>query len=308
MRTEEGTMAIQARLGRILFAIGFIALGIESLLLGIPVMRLELWLKAWPAAAPVGYISGAIVLVAGIALFLPRAAKLAASALAIVLLIWLIALHLPLLIPIIMHGDRWSGTSEVLAVLGSAWVLAALLPPHNPASAWQKIADLGIPMGRTSFGVALLVFAMMHFLYPVIVESLIPVWIPDHSFFAYATGAAHGLAGLAILYGALPRLAAISAGIMYGSWVLIVHIPRDGDERPLRMERRVRGNNPDGWRISRGRDVQAWFAFVAAMMRRARRSSRELLIVRIACSTATAQITNPAWKRMIVSQQAIDKT
>jgi uncharacterized membrane protein YphA (DoxX/SURF4 family) len=45
-------------------------------------------------------------------------------------------------------------------------------------------------------------------------------------FWAYFTGCAHIAAGLAILSGVQARLAATLLGIMFGSWVLIVHIPR----------------------------------------------------------------------------------
>ena len=35
----------EARLGRLMFAIAWVALGIESLVYGIPVMRLEAWMS-----------------------------------------------------------------------------------------------------------------------------------------------------------------------------------------------------------------------------------------------------------------------
>ncbi|HEY4987780.1 MAG TPA: hypothetical protein VII39_14260, partial [Bradyrhizobium sp.] len=78
MTTFEG------KLGRILFALGFVALGGESLLLATPVMRLELWPKTYPDTAPVAYASGIVVLLAAAAMLAPRYARLGAGIIAIV--------------------------------------------------------------------------------------------------------------------------------------------------------------------------------------------------------------------------------
>jgi uncharacterized membrane protein YphA (DoxX/SURF4 family) len=212
----------ESRIGRLLFALGFIALGVESLLLGTPVMRLEYWPKNYPDAALLGYVSGALVLIGGVALLVPRFAQWGARLLALIALVWVITLHLPHLIPTLTHGDYWSGTAETFAVFGAAWVLMALAPP----GALNRIAALGIPYGRICFGLSLFVFGAMHFIYHDFTASFIPAWIPFRPFFAIATGVAHCAAGLAILSGVLGRLAATLAGIMYGSWGLILHIPR----------------------------------------------------------------------------------
>jgi uncharacterized membrane protein YphA (DoxX/SURF4 family) len=101
-------------------------------------------------------------------------------------------------------------------------VLSALAAPGF----LDRLAAPGIPYGCICFGFSLLVFGAMHFIYHDFTASFIPVWIPFRPFFAIATGVAHCAAGLAILSGILGRLAATLAGVMYGSWVLILHIPR----------------------------------------------------------------------------------
>jgi uncharacterized membrane protein YphA (DoxX/SURF4 family) len=58
------------------------------------------------------------------------------------------------------------------------------------------------------------------------VASWVPKWLPFPLFWAWFTGAAHCAAGVGLVTGVLGRLAGILAGIMYGTWVLIVHIPR----------------------------------------------------------------------------------
>ena len=81
-------------------------------------------------------------------------------------------------------------------------------------------------LGRLAYGAALPAFAVLHVIYRDYVASVIPGWIPGHMFWAYATGAAHLAAGIALVTDMRARLAAILAGFMFGSWVVILHLPR----------------------------------------------------------------------------------
>ena len=67
-------------------------------------------------------------------------------------------------------------------------------------------------LGRILFGVSMLGFGALHFLYIPYVANVIPNWIPAHVGFANATGAAH--------------IAVLCMAAMCGSWVLIVFAPR----------------------------------------------------------------------------------
>jgi uncharacterized membrane protein YphA (DoxX/SURF4 family) len=216
----------EARLGRLIFAVAWVALGVESLVYGIPVMRLEAWGKDWPGAMTVGYASGVIVLLAGIGLMWAERAKLSASILAVLTLLWTVGLHLTRLVPTITQGIYWSGFAECFSVFAAAWVLASIMPPRLITNGWDRIIDNGIPIGRICFGLSLLIFGAMHFVYHDFTASFIPDWFPDRPLLATLTGAAHIAAGLAILSGVLGRLGATLAGIMYLSWVLVLHIPR----------------------------------------------------------------------------------
>jgi uncharacterized membrane protein YphA (DoxX/SURF4 family) len=69
-------------------------------------------------------------------------------------------------------------------------------------------------------------FGVLHFLYIAYIVYVTPSWIPAHVFFAYATGIAHVASGVSLLTGVLARLAAYLTAAMFGSWVLIVHVPR----------------------------------------------------------------------------------
>jgi uncharacterized membrane protein len=215
-------MTIEGRLGRILFALAFVALGLESLALRIYVMRLETVPAAWPGHTAGALASGAFVLAAGAAILLDRTARIAASTLAALLLLWTVVLHVPDLA--VNPTLALTGIFEPFALFAAAWTLAALMPPAG--GAWDRFAALGRTWGPIGFGVSLIVFGVVHFLFHDFVASFIPAWIPFRLFFAYATGVGHAAAGLAILTRIVPRLAATLAGAMYASWVVLLHIPR----------------------------------------------------------------------------------
>jgi uncharacterized membrane protein len=216
----------EARLGRLMFAIAWVALGVESLAYGIPVMRLEAWDKTWPGYTTVGYITGVIVILAGIGLMWAERAKLSASILAIIAFLWTAGLHLTRLVPTIIHPQHWEGFAECFAVFGAAWVLVSIMPPRLITNMWDRILDNGIPIGRIFFGIALVIFGGMHFIYLNFTASFIPPWFPHRELLAEVTGLAHIAAGLAILSGVLAQLGATLAGIMYLSWFFVLHIPR----------------------------------------------------------------------------------
>lgn len=216
----------EARLGRLMVAIAWVALGIESLVYGTPILRLETWDKTWPGYMAVGYATGVIVILAGIGLMWAERAKLSASILAIITFLWTVGLHLPRLLPTIFHPEHWEGFAECFAVFGASWVLVSIMPPRLITNLWDRILDNGIPIGRIFFGIALLIFGAMHFVYLDFTTGFIPAWFPHRELLAEATGIAHIAAGLAILTGVLAQLGATLAGIMYLSWVFVLHMPR----------------------------------------------------------------------------------
>ena len=213
-------MALEFRIGRILFALGAIGFGLQSLLLGVPVMRIEGWITGAPGAPIVGYISGAVLVIGGVGLLFPHWAKLAAQILAAALACFIV-LRLTKLIPTITQSDYWGVTFQTIAAFGASLALVAMLSPGT-----DSISRHGRMVGRICFGVALLVFAGLHYTNATDVEALIPAWISAHPVFNVIVGVASAAAGLAVLSGIFGRLAAALIGAMYASWVPILHIPR----------------------------------------------------------------------------------
>ena len=85
------------------------------------------------------------------------------------------------------------------------------------------LADPRVP--RYLFGAACVVLGVSHFVYLDVTAGMVPAWLPDRTGFAYLTGAGHLGAGLAILFGVLPRLAATLEASMISSFVLLLHAP-----------------------------------------------------------------------------------
>jgi uncharacterized membrane protein len=216
-------MDVVAQVGRYLIGGAAIAMGIQSVWLNIYVGRLQPVPEWVPGREVLAFVTGAFLLVVGVCILTGKWARLAALALAAMLLLWVLALYVPMLF--VNPVGAWLGLFETLAVFGGTWLLAAMLPPSG-SGRWDELAARGMVPGRLCVGVSMVPFAIAHFIYPDFVASWVPKWLPFPLFWAWFTGAAHCAAGVAIVTGVLGRLAGTLAGIMYGTWVLIVHIPR----------------------------------------------------------------------------------
>jgi len=98
----------------------------------------------------------------------------------------------------------WSGAAEELALVMGGLAIYASLDPHGGALA----ARLTL-LGRITFGVCAVAFGVAHFVYPSETAAMVPRWIPPgQKVWALATGAAHVLAGIAIVSGVQALLAA----------------------------------------------------------------------------------------------------
>jgi uncharacterized membrane protein len=212
--------------GRAIFATAMAGIGVQCLLRGNAVPALEP-VAAASALPVIGWITGVVLIGAAVATMLKPTASYGAAMLAATLLLWVALLHAPALAASPRSGGKWTGAAESFALGGSALVLFGLT---RPSGAWRGTPDAisarSIIIGRTFFGISMLGFGALHFLYIPYVAFVIPNWIPAHVGFAYATGVAHITAGTSILTGVIARIAALCAAAMFGSWVLILHAPR----------------------------------------------------------------------------------
>jgi uncharacterized membrane protein YphA (DoxX/SURF4 family) len=120
----------------------------------------------------------------------------------------------------------WLGVAESTVLFSGGWILAALLVgPHTRARMPSLTGEGAMRLARLLFGLACLPLGLSHFVYSAATAGMIPAWIPAHLGFAYFTGACHFAAGLGILFGVFPRLAATLEAAMISLFVLLLHIP-----------------------------------------------------------------------------------
>jgi uncharacterized membrane protein YphA (DoxX/SURF4 family) len=208
--------------GRRFYGLGALVLGIPGLIygdfaaLGLPV----------PAHIPgysiLIYASAGLLVLAGLAINVPRAAAIASLALAALFASWLLAVSLPGAFVQPTIWVSWEGVAETM-VMALGGVLAFIRAP----SVGETRAAAIVRIARPVFGAGLMVFGTSEFVYARFTASLVPAWLPPSQlFWTYVTGAAQIAAGLAIASGVQARLAAILLTAMYLGFALFVHLPR----------------------------------------------------------------------------------
>ena len=191
------------------FALGAIGLGV----VGIVTRDFALQWQPVPAGVPAhgffSILSGAILVAGGIATLSRNAGK-GRLILPLFYALWVVALHLP----------RFIAHPGVAALLGLAEVLSL-------ATAGTLLARVGRDaIAIRVFGLCVIVFGISHFAYITVTARMVPTWIsPGGIFWAYATGAAHLAAGLAIISDFFRRIAATMIAAMCGLFTLLVWAP-----------------------------------------------------------------------------------
>lgn len=79
---------------------------------------------------------------------------------------------------------------------------------------------------RVALGLTLVLFGAIHWIFPAAIAGLIPTWVPAASVWPWITGAVQVAAGIMILSGWRGAFAAFVVGLMWLSWVFVVHILR----------------------------------------------------------------------------------
>jgi uncharacterized membrane protein len=213
-------------LGRVLLAVGLAGFGILSL-------RAGEFSYVWQPAPPwlagrslLAYASGAIALACGVGLLWRRARGHAALVLALYGTASMLFLHAPRIARAPGTEVEWFNLGEIATVVAGAWMVFASAPSAPPRG-WRKgaIGARGVRRARILFALALPAFGLSHFVYAKVTAPMVPSWLPGHLALTYFTGAAHIAAGLGILFGVLPRLAATLEAVMVSTFLLTVNVP-----------------------------------------------------------------------------------
>jgi uncharacterized membrane protein len=85
--------------------------------------------------------------------------------------------------------------------------------------------ESGMRIARFLFGFALIPIGLSHFVYAPQTIGFVPTWLPFRPAWAYLGGAGHIAAGLGVLFGVVPRLAAMLEAGMIGVFTALVWVP-----------------------------------------------------------------------------------
>jgi uncharacterized membrane protein len=223
--TAEARMRLTG-LGHAVFAVALAGLGVLSLGSGdfaYVCQPVPTWVIGRPVLA---YASGALLLACGAGLLWPRTLERSSLVLALYGTGSMLLLHAPRIAREPLKEVEWFNLGEIATIVAGAWILFACAAPE-PAGGWRESVggERGVRLARRLFALALPMFGLSHFVYAQATAGMVPTWLPGHLAWAYLTGAGHIAAGLAILVGVLPRLAATMEALMVSAFLLAVNVP-----------------------------------------------------------------------------------
>jgi len=205
--------------GRLFFAIAIIGFGLEHFIFGNFPSALMAF-PSFPGRAVFVYLAALILVLCGLSILVNLKSRLAALVLGLFYIPFFIA-HLFYLSENIFNPGPWTAGGEILALMGGAWIIAGSTPKEE-TTALDKV----IPWGRYLFVALLIVVAVQHFMYAEFISFLIPEWIPFRLFLAYFVGVVFVLVTISLLINVQVRLSTLLIGIMFITWVIILHVPR----------------------------------------------------------------------------------
>jgi len=220
--------------GRIFFALGLLALGIEHFVFQeFVVGRAPGWPPSIPGQHAWAYASGAWFILVSIAIITGRKARTSCVVSAALVFLWAFLRHIPLVANDSFLFGTWTAAGKALVFTGGALAVAGSFPKElsrNNADHLRLNNERGfIITGRICLGIFLVIAGAQHFLFVDFVASLIPNWFPGAAvFWANFAGATLIAGGVGLFIPATASWAAFLSGIMIFAWVWIVHLPRFG--------------------------------------------------------------------------------
>jgi uncharacterized membrane protein len=211
--------------GHALFGIAVAGLAALSLVYGNFAPIIEPFPALPPLPTILVYALGVTLLAASAGLLFARTALASAMIIGVYGSVWTVTRARPVFLQPMVVGS-WYGVFEALGPLLGVWILYVLLRRQSGAPKPPPLTgDRAVQVARVLFGSACVVYGAAHFAYAAYTSAMVPAWLPDRTGLTYLTGACHAAAGLGLVLGILPRLAATLEGIMIGLFGAVVWLP-----------------------------------------------------------------------------------
>jgi uncharacterized membrane protein len=222
---------ISIKSGYILFAIAFIAFGIEQFIfcdfIAGPNLPLSLGI---PGRIVAGILPGLVLIFAAVSIIISKNARLVTALAGLMILLWPGLRHILLLAAQPDSGTAWVWVGKSFAMCGCAFIIAASFPREGWGTGgfarFVQFPDRLVPAGRVFIGGFMIICGIEHFIYAIYVKDLVPGWIPGHMFWTYFAGVALIAAGIGLVFNVKTRLAATLSWIMIFLWAIFLHAPR----------------------------------------------------------------------------------
>ncbi len=227
------------KIGRLLYGLGLVAVGIHMLLL--KDFRPEILppFPAWahryvifPILAAIALIFSGIM-ISGLFITRPVLIKNICLYAGFCFLVLIITCHLPYVLIFSAEKasrlDVWFDAGEELAYCGGAFVTAgsfvANTRSRNKKSLFLIQLEKLIPLGRIFFAILMLLFGCSHFVFTDFVATMVPKWIGAPLFWTYFAGAALIASSIAIILKIWIKVVALLLAIMLFLFFIFFHIP-----------------------------------------------------------------------------------
>jgi len=211
--------------GRAFFAVTLIGIGILGLIRGDFTAVWDPVPKDLPARGLLIYLCAFISIACGSGLLWRRTASIAARVLLVYSLLWLLLLRVPGLV-FAFAIDSWWSACKTAVMTAAAWAIyVSFVADSDKQRLGFATGDKGLRIARILYGVALIPFGIAHFLYLEQTAVLVPGWLPSPVFWAYFTGIAYIVAGVAIVIGVVAWLATLLSALETGLITLLVWVP-----------------------------------------------------------------------------------
>ncbi len=220
-------MGSLSNIGRIFYGVAIAGMGFPTIYYKVfPYMLLPPQYLS-PQHTIVAYISGALLVLAGVFIALNKKTNIISLLLGTVLLLIFCFLFIPFMFSAganYKHLTEWENAEKELALAGGAFVIAGWFSTKSKNAVGSSPNKLS-SFGAILYSVPILSFGILHFMYGNEVSSMVPGWIPFHLFWIYFAGAALIGSGIAIILKIKTRLIAALLGIMIFVWFIIIHVP-----------------------------------------------------------------------------------